>query len=101
ALLGPRLLTIDGTLSRSNLRDDKTIAYWVRMRFAIQTAGKTTRAEMLTSRVVHPDEVSAEQTENNDALEQRLEKAFVTYRAQLPLAGRDALRKEQATWVKQ
>jgi hypothetical protein len=101
AVLEPRVLTIDGSLSRSNLRPEKPITYWFRMRFSLLTEGQTTRAQLLTSREVHPDEVLAEEAETAGALEQRLEKAFEIYRAQLPLSGRDALRKEQVLWVKQ
>jgi hypothetical protein len=54
----------------------------------------------VTSRVVHPDEVAAEQAEKGE-IEERLEKAFDIFRAQLPFAGRDALKKEQALWLKQ
>jgi hypothetical protein len=100
AVLEPRVLTIDGYLSRSNLRPEKPTSYWFRMRFSLLTSEETTRAELATSRVVHPDEVAGEQVEKGE-LEERLEKAFATYRAQLPLAGRDALKTEQALWLKQ
>lgn len=100
AVLEPRVLTMDGYLSRSNLRPEKPAAYWFRMRFAIVTERETTRAELVTSRMVHPDEVLAEQAEKGGSLDERLEKAFATYRTQLPLAGRDALKKEQALWLK-
>ncbi|HEV7403344.1 MAG TPA: hypothetical protein VGO11_10470 [Chthoniobacteraceae bacterium] len=101
AVLEPNLLTIDGTLSRSNLMPEKPFKYWFRMRFTLQAEKESTHAELLTSREVHPDEVAAEQKETADPLEQRLAKAFDIYRAQLPFAGRDAVKKEQALWLKQ
>lgn len=100
AVLSPGVLTLDGSLSRSNLRADKPLMYWFRMRFSLVPEGEKMRAELLTSRVVHPDEVTAEQSENG-TLEERLDKALVVWRAQLPLAAREALKKEQALWVKQ
>jgi hypothetical protein len=101
AVIEPRVLTIDGYLSRSSLRPEKPPSYWFRMRFSIVTQGETTRAELASSRVVHPDEVAAEQVEKGASAEERLEKALVVWRGQLPLAGREALKKEQALWLKQ
>jgi hypothetical protein len=101
AVLEPRVLTIDGYLSRSLLRPEKPTTYWFRMRFSILTAGETTRAELASSRLVHPDEVVAELAEKGQTPDERLEKALGVLRAQLPLAGREALKKEQALWLKQ
>jgi hypothetical protein len=102
AVLTPRVLTIDGCLSRVKAIPEKPTPYWFRMRFSILTERESTRAQLVTSRVLHPDELPApEPAESDAALEARMNNVFAAFRAQLPLEGREAAKKEQALWVKQ
>lgn len=102
AVLTPRVLTIDGCLSRVKAIPERPTPYWFRMRFSILTDRESTRAQLVTSRFLHPDEWPAtEPAESDAALETRMNNTFAAFRSQLPLEGREAAKKEQALWVKQ
>ncbi len=102
AVLTPRVLTIDGCLSRVKVIPEKPTPYWFRMRFSILTERETTRAQLVTSRALNPDELpEPEPAESDAALENRMNNVFANYRSRLPLDGREAAKKEQALWVKQ
>ena len=102
AVLAPRIVTIDGCLNRFTTIPQKPTSYWFRMRFSILTEGDTTRAALVTSRFLHPDELPGrEPVRQDESLEDGLEKALATFRTKLSEPAAEALNKEQALWLKQ